>query len=262
MAQPKGDFTAVQLVATVLATVTGAVLASSLGVVGTVTGSAIASGVSTSATFLYRHYLNRTSERIRAVAPALVQRTRGRAAPRADSTPTPPERMVVVGAGEEIRRLPAAAGRITLAADGAPADPPRKPRRRLSRRALLAYWGLALGAFILVMACVTVVELAAGKPLPSVVWGKSGSGTSIGNTFSGGRSTSTKPSPATTHPTGGASTQPTGSSSATAPASQSPSATPSPTAPASTGATQQSPEPTGPTASDPGAGTPAGTPAG
>jgi hypothetical protein len=59
------ELSATQVAASVLAAVTGAIVASSLGVTGTVVGVAVVSFASTAGTAIYRHYLARTRERFR-----------------------------------------------------------------------------------------------------------------------------------------------------------------------------------------------------
>src|ERR1700680_4604596 len=54
-----------QVAASVLATLTGAIAASYLGVGGTLAGAAVGSIASTAGTEVYRHYLVRTHERLR-----------------------------------------------------------------------------------------------------------------------------------------------------------------------------------------------------
>jgi hypothetical protein len=69
-----------QIVAGVLATVTGAVAASYLGVAGTVIGAAVMSVASTGGGAVYKYYLGRTARRMREAAPVITQRTVERAA--------------------------------------------------------------------------------------------------------------------------------------------------------------------------------------
>jgi hypothetical protein len=76
-----------QVAASVLATLTGAIAASYLGVGGTLTGAAVGSIASTVGSEVYRHYLGRTQERLRGAVVARRYRTVGRtAASRADPT--------------------------------------------------------------------------------------------------------------------------------------------------------------------------------
>ncbi len=69
-----------QIVAGVLATVTGAIAASYLGVAGTVIGAAVMSVASTGGGAVYKYYLGRTARRMREAAPVITQRTVERAA--------------------------------------------------------------------------------------------------------------------------------------------------------------------------------------
>jgi len=298
MSRPRPELSAVQVVATVLAAVTGAILASSLGVVGTVAGTAIASAASTTATAIYRHYLGRGKERFHEVAPGIKKRAywwdgaQGASAGKtteASPTVAGSQRTAAFGQGadspatadpkttvaaEAQTRLDRAitpptvptftAARVpTFTANGKPAaqtpatgqpapaaqemptvremptvseTPAGKTPADLvsklrewrgllwNRRVLIRYWIPAITVFVLVMGGITAFELVAGKPVSAAVWGKTGSGTTIGNVFSGGSSSTkkntTNPS---VQPSSGASTS-TGQSS-TAPSSA---ATPSP----------------------------------
>ncbi|HEY4463889.1 MAG TPA: hypothetical protein VGN41_14590 [Streptosporangiaceae bacterium] len=74
--RPRIELNTVQLVASVLAAVTGAVLTSYLGVGGTVAGTALGSLATTSGFAIYKHYLGRTKERIDHVAPVIVEHAR------------------------------------------------------------------------------------------------------------------------------------------------------------------------------------------
>jgi hypothetical protein len=64
----------VQIVASLLATLTGAILASYLGVGGTLAGAAVGSIASTTGTEVYRHYLRRSHDRLKAAGEVLRQR--------------------------------------------------------------------------------------------------------------------------------------------------------------------------------------------
>jgi hypothetical protein len=137
----------------------------------------------------------------------------------------------------------AASGDGPTSGDGTPGDgssrdgtgrPPGAHARKdpdpgwRSRPLMLA--GVALGIFLLVMAGITIVELAAGKPLNAIVGGKAGSGTTISNIVGGSSHKSSRPtgpavSPhATTTPGGSNTPSPTPSPSQTAAPNPSPSA--------------------------------------
>jgi hypothetical protein len=75
MSRPGGlQLSPVQIVASLLATLTGAILASYLGVGGTLTGAAVGSIASTTGTEIYRHYLRRSQERLKAAGEVLRHR--------------------------------------------------------------------------------------------------------------------------------------------------------------------------------------------
>jgi len=61
-----------QIIASVLATLTAAVAASFLGVAGTLVGAAIGSLVSTMGTEIYKHYLQRSEERLKSAGQVLL----------------------------------------------------------------------------------------------------------------------------------------------------------------------------------------------
>jgi hypothetical protein len=82
------DLSATQVIASMLAAVTGAVAASTLGIAGTVIGAAVMSVASTAVAAVYKHYIARSRERLRAAA---------------ESARIPP--LVGGGAAAAIRRL-------------------------------------------------------------------------------------------------------------------------------------------------------------
>lgn len=326
MARPRLDTSGVQVTAAVLASVTGALLASSLGTVGTIAGTAIASGISTVMAAVYRHYLSRTKDRIREAAPALVNRPQWHEAPRPATRAWPTlnqgadtlENGTAAGPGarrarrlgdltqglEDVTRPDVWAGGLTRRLDNpvsGPDDPTRifgdltrnmdgslyrapggarkvpDPARRMfdatsrnpvgrrdaggtarmaagpsrrrrihsRKRAWLRCGGLAIGIFVFVIACVTGVEAGIGKPLSAAVWGKTSTGTSIGDVISETGNTST-PAPSATTPSVGSSSQPaapatpTTSSSAAPTPTTSSSAAPAPTVSPSAQATPSS----------------------
>jgi hypothetical protein len=73
------DVTATQAVASMLAALTGAIAASSLGIAGTIIGAAFMSLASTVGSAVYKHYIARSNERLRAAASTLAPRTSGSA---------------------------------------------------------------------------------------------------------------------------------------------------------------------------------------
>jgi hypothetical protein len=64
------DVSATQVIASMLAAVTGAVAASTLGIAGTIIGTAVMSVASTAVAAIYKHYIGRSRERLRAAAEA------------------------------------------------------------------------------------------------------------------------------------------------------------------------------------------------
>ncbi len=260
MSRPGGlQLSPVQIIAALLATLTGAILASYLGVGGTLAGAAVGSIASTTGTEVYRHYLRRSQERLQAAGEVLRHRQEptgqhaarhatgqqagrynGRGpdtSPDAAETQTLPaaasawqrrvgaEPTAVRSAGEratgQLSNAPATGELSDAAATGGDGSGPWW--RNLSRRQWLIYGGVTLSVFLVGMVVITIIELSAGKPLDAAVWGKHSTGTSVGNLVGG--SGGHKQQPATSH-TSTPTTQPSG----TAPNS-SPGSTPSGTAP-------------------------------
>jgi hypothetical protein len=239
------DVTGLQVLASVLATVTGAVAASYLGVAGTLIGAAVMSVASTFGSATYKHYLGRTAGRLKEVAPVIAaQRAAERMSTGTRTRPdhTRPDHTRADGAAGETVSTPQAGQD-----DGE--DGGRDDRRAAGRDwvrwlrgrpAWLAVTVACLGVFVGVIGGITAFEAAAGKPLDNVVWHHKGTGTSVGGLV-GGQSThpaapathrvvvphptSSSPSPSTS-PTGSASPSPTPSSSSPSPTSSS---SPSPT---------------------------------
>lgn len=72
MSGPRGlQLSGTQVIASVLATLTGAIAASYLGVAGTLVGAAVGSIASTTGTEVYKHYLQRSKERLRTAGQVL-----------------------------------------------------------------------------------------------------------------------------------------------------------------------------------------------
>jgi hypothetical protein len=67
------DLSATQVIASMLAAVTGAVAASYLGVAGTIVGTAVMSVASTAVAAIYKHYIGRSRERLRAAREAAAR---------------------------------------------------------------------------------------------------------------------------------------------------------------------------------------------
>ncbi|MGQ0774193.1 MAG: hypothetical protein ACT4NY_07220 [Pseudonocardiales bacterium] len=159
----KIDLNVTQVAAAALAAVTSAVIGSRLGAVGTLIGAAGASVVTTVGTAVYRASLDRSRERVRALAQA--RRTR----------PLPPFQE---GFGAEhspptVVNVPPDDERLTGIT-----DPEPQPRDR-SRRFPALRWGVAIGAavgaFLLAMMVITGFELVSGQTV-----GDNGEGTTIG----------------------------------------------------------------------------------
>jgi hypothetical protein len=71
------DVTATQAVSSMMAALTGAIAASSLGIAGTIIGAAVMSLASTVGAAIYKHYLARSNARLRAAATSLAPKASG-----------------------------------------------------------------------------------------------------------------------------------------------------------------------------------------
>ncbi|HEY3952305.1 MAG TPA: hypothetical protein VGM53_02935 [Streptosporangiaceae bacterium] len=263
MSDRRFDMSGQQITASVLAAVTGAVLASYLGVAGTIIGTAVMSVAGTAGTAVYKHYLGRTAGHLKETAKVA-------AAHRAAEWMTAGTRTAVMpgqAAGGKNDTEPAGTEGPGPPGDGG-ADPAGEAGRDDSAAATSAGWlarwraavlgwpmWLRLAAasavvFVGVIGAVSVVEVAAGKPLQTVVWNHKASGTTVGNLV-GSQPAKTK-SPARRHakPSGTASSSPppasrrTGSASpSVSPSSSSPSPSPSPSTSTSSPPASSSPSP-------------------
>jgi len=301
MSGPRGiHLSGTQVIASVLATLTGAIAASYLGVAGTLIGAALGSIASTMGTEVYRHYLLRSQQGLKSAGEMLYQRSTGAhtaaqpsAAEHPASQPSGPpasgRRLAQPGQEQETvtwrQPYPAETGPIPeLAAlrrngqtarwadgggpdgrpgpggsastraggqvgggepgSGAPVAGPGPGRGghwwdRISRRQWLVYGGIMAGAFVVVIAAITVFELSVGKPVNALVWGKHGSGTTVGNVVGGHSSPNRARHPG---PTGRPSAQPSSAGSPSPAGSSSPSS-PAPT-PTTSGPVTPTPTPT------------------
>lgn len=188
------DLTLVQVVASALATVAGAVLASLLGVTGTIIGAAVVSTSATTGAAVFSHAFRRTGEGIRSrVPPVGVPRTPGeeRAAHRADAR-------VAFGApadagSADARPLYGPGGPDgerggTTTASASPGGESVTTYRGGSVRRSIGWrkYALATGlVFALAMITVTALELIVGKPVAAVVKNEPGRGTSVGGGSAG-----------------------------------------------------------------------------
>ena len=270
------DLSATQVIASMLAAVSGAVAASYLGVAGTVVGAAVMSVASTAGAAVYKHYIGRSRERLRTAreaassAPLLHRHQASGPALDLSRAATRPARPAGPDA-EETQVLPAIASgphrwdpadRANGLADSATQivrrpdhdglGPPANgfggpgagdagrdaPRDARRRRPRpLVLAGIALGVFLLAMAGITAFEALVGKPLDAIVGRGPGSGTTVGSIVGGPGGHTV---PRHTRPA-----HPSGSPSPTSPASTpSPSPTPTPT-PSPTPSATASPAPSG-----------------
>ncbi|MFE2724351.1 hypothetical protein [Kitasatospora sp. NPDC059327] len=175
------DLSVAQVVASALATVAGALLASELGVYGTILGAAVVSVGATTGGAVFQHIFRRTGEQLRGA----VDRT----------GPGP----VVNG----LRQVPDSAppAPVAVSADW---NEPRVVRAR-RRWTWKSYAAMSALVFVLAMAPILAFELATGQPVSATVKGESGSGTSLGGTVA-----PKPPAPPAGEPSTGPSTGPSG----------------------------------------------------
>jgi hypothetical protein len=358
------ELSATQVIASLLAAVTGAVAASYAGVAGTVIGVAVMSLASTAGAAVYKHYLARSKERLRSAAEVIAplaafngvpgHRAR-RAASGVAKLPDSPARpagerapgpqagvagasagvagqaadagtaangtgagTAANGTGAAARRVLAAgqlsgwpwspdspvteefpavgsgvtAGWSTWPAESAArpgsgdADPAEIPREmgnspgaraghgglstgadreaaeradpgpapdgpggeqarpaglRSSGRRWPAMAGAAIGVFVLTLGGITAFEVAAGKPLDALIWGRDTEGTTIGSVTGAQHASRAQPRRAAPTPSHRPAAKPT---PAPSPPASSPTPTPTPT-PTATRSASPSPSPTG-----------------
>jgi hypothetical protein len=172
------DLTAVQVVASALATVVGAVLASLLGVTGTIIGAAVVSTSATTGAAVFSHAFRRTGEGIRSRMPPVgVPRTPGeeRAEHRTDARAAfglPADAAVADG----LRPFAPSEGESVTTYRGG------SLRRSIGWKKYALATGLV---FALAMVTVTAGELIMGKPVAAVVRNEPGRGTSVGGGSAG-----------------------------------------------------------------------------
>ncbi len=265
MSSRRLNLSGVHVASGVLATLTGAVAASYLGVAGTLVGAAFGSIASTVGTEVYRHYIERTHERLRGVVDVRRFRTaRSTVVGRADPT-VAQNRLGATSRREDDEdakvtqilhvQRDAAHGAVTAERPTSPNDPtPDSPTETFAagvgqsqaglataakatastaegsdgagkRRRWLMLAAVAAGMFVIVVAAITVFELSVGKTLSATVKGQSGSGTTLGGVVGG---QTTRPTPPVTRQSGSATptVSPSSAVSATPTSSGSAGATP------------------------------------
>jgi hypothetical protein len=156
MSGPRGiQLSSAQVIASVLATLTGAIAASYLGVAGTLVGAAVGSVASTMGTEVYKHYLLRSQQGLRSAGQVLhnsAARTRtgntmshtGPGAASGGPHASPPGTAAHGGAGQDQvgRDQP---GRDTAVWDRRQYGTPRDPRETEMIPGLGAQWGGTIG---------------------------------------------------------------------------------------------------------------------
>ncbi|MGH1555321.1 hypothetical protein ACRAWF_36235 [Streptomyces sp. L7] len=166
------DLTALQVVASALATVVGAVLASLPGVTGTIIGAAVVRTSATTGAAVFPHAFRRTGEGIRRRVPAValvLTPTEERAIQRADA------RAAFALLDETPTTTPSESESVTTYRTGS-------FWKSVGWKKYMLATGLV---FALAMVAVTAGELIMGKPIAAAVRGESGRGTSMGGGSAG-----------------------------------------------------------------------------
>lgn len=185
------DLTAVQVVASALATVVGAVIASLLGVAGTIIGAAVVSASATTGAAVFQHAFRRTGEGIRRRVPSVAMAL------------TPSEERAMQRADA---RAAFASPDDTSAGAATPSDALSDEESVTTYRTAGtgSFWksigwkryALATGlVFALAMVTVTAGELILGKPIAAAVRNESGNGTSLGGGSAGKSAPAHSPTP-------------------------------------------------------------------
>jgi hypothetical protein len=223
--EPAVRVTIVQLVASALAAVTATVALSWLGSVGTIAGAAIASVVTVVGNAVYTRSIRHTQDRVLALRQTILPAASGSVPSTASPTAPHPD------PATELSPMPDAT-RVQR-----PWLWPRLVARYGRTRMLVAVTVLL---FVGILVTVTVVELAAGKPLSDLLRGRPATGTSLFDGGTNGGSPSGHPTPTGTisntgsSPASTGSPQPSATESARSPLSATPNASsaapPSPTA--------------------------------
>jgi hypothetical protein len=272
------ELSATQVIASMLAAVTGAVAASYTGIAGTMIGVAVMSVASTAGGAFYKYYLGRSQERLRSaavvIAPVIAPLAnhggtaghRRRAGQNAQATanqaradagsaahqgtatgqlsgwPWSPDSPVTdefPAVSDEASggwgKPPAetggqadspGAGHGAASQADSPGTRQATTGRGNGRRRWLAVAGTAIGVFVFALGSITAVEMAAGKPLDALIWGRHTTGTTIGDA-TGAQHGKPAPGPTPSDVTPSPSHRPTTTPPPT-PTSTSPAPTPTP----------------------------------
>ncbi len=168
--QQRIQISPVQVLASALASLSGAVVASFFGVAGTIIGAAVVSMVATIAAALYAYSLRSTHFWVRRQLDPT--RKEERYTPRHSASKGPAN-----GKGTSAPTL-----KLSL---------PEALRRLPPRRVAVA----AVIAFVAAIGSVTLIELGANAPVSSLIGGGPSGGTSVGSVFGGGSSSNDHSSP-------------------------------------------------------------------
>ncbi|MET9400663.1 hypothetical protein [Kitasatospora sp. NPDC002965] len=164
------DLSVAQVVASALATVVGALLASELGVYGTILGAAVVSVGATTGGAVFQHVFKRTGEQLREAV---------------DRTAAPGQLANGLRQATGPQPVP---GVSTTPSSTRSSEPPsaewNAPRTVRARRRWTwkSYATVSALVFTLAMVPILAFELATGQPVSATVKGGSGTGTSLGGT--------------------------------------------------------------------------------
>lgn len=224
---PKLTVSPIQVIASALASVSAAIVASLFNVAGTIVGTVLVSVFATLGAAVYSTSIRRAHARLR-------QATRQRPPlPSTQARPYPPPR-----GDKEIPTGLAGLAKLGDTERGS-RSMHRRPPPRNWRNIRVPVVGAIVAVLVIAVVSLTVIELVAQKPLSAVVRGQSGSGQTFFGGGSGKPSTTTTSTTSTTSP---AATTPT--TTRQSPATSSPSTTTT-TAPQSTTTTTSGARPSG-----------------
>jgi hypothetical protein len=221
-----------QVAASALAAVTATVALSWLGVAGTIVGAAIASVVTVVGNAVYTRSIRHTQGRVLTLRQTILPAASGSVPSAASPTAPHPDPATELSPTPGATRL----------------------RRRWLWPPLVARYGrtrmlvaVTVLLFVGILATVTVVELATGKPLSDLLRGRPATGTSLFDGGTNGGSPSRHPTPTGTISNTGSSPVSTGSPQPTTPTESTPSPTesaPSPTSATPNASSASTPSPT------------------
>src|ERR1017187_9656063 len=191
MASRRLNLSAIQVSAGILAALTGAIAASFLGVGGTLVGAGVGSLASTVGGEGYKHYLERTHERLRGAVDVRRYRTArsavvGRVDPAVVGRVDPAVAQNRLGVDGLPQAMPAGTAAAMASAAAAKDGKGKRPR-------WLVLTAITVGTFLIAVAVITVIELSAGKNLNALLTNRPGGGATVGGVVGGQNTKPTTP---------------------------------------------------------------------